>query len=119
MILEHHGELANPRLRGSLSKRRCQWSFNSYGRSNGGSDAATRDVSDENRVTTAYGSVATSCDSITMNGTLKRRDVYSATSRYHVDIAVFQLLRELHRRRRYGADRAFRRVDAQMVEDRR
>ena len=68
-------------LRGSLSNRRCQCSFRSYVRSNGGSAAATCVVSDVNRDTTAYGSVAMSCDSMTMNGTLNTFDVYIATLR--------------------------------------
>ena len=43
--------------------------------SKGGSAAATCEVSDANRVTTAYGSVATRCVSMTMNGTLSTLEV--------------------------------------------
>ena len=43
--------------------------------SNGGSAATTCEVSDANRVTTAYGSVASRSDCITMNGTLSTCDV--------------------------------------------
>ena len=60
----------NQMLRGSLSKRRCQCSFRSYCTSNGGKAAASLGVSAAKRVTTAYGSVATSGESITMKGTL-------------------------------------------------
>src|SRR4029079_4071771 len=71
----------NQMLRGSLSNRRCQCNFKSYVRSKGGNAAATLEVIDANRVTTAYGSVATSCVSITMNGALSTFDVYNATFR--------------------------------------
>src|SRR5262245_1710732 len=63
------------RLRGSVSKRRCQCNFRSYSISNGGSAATTCEVSDVNLVTTANGNVATSCDSMTMNGTLSTCEV--------------------------------------------